>query len=349
MKVAVAAELEYVIKHFKGESIAPPAGKMRRTQASSCSSSGGSTGSAVVSPFTLNLLSREARLERFHKEYSKLSVIDSDPRGVSFATSTDLSYLNRYSNILANEHTLFPPSKDPALYINANRMPFETPHTLVASQAPISDEGLIPWWNVICTHKVSLVMMLTKEIENHIPKADRYWPREVHREEHFGPYRVVLESEELIPDLQLKVRQLSVTGPSSSVGHNEPRGGDDTSNQQKQVHTVTQIQYMGWPDHGIPSSTVAFRNMMERLEQHPVDAPVIVHCSAGIGRTGTLIGYYAVKQCLAKGLLTDRTVYDVVGAMKRSRRGMVQRFDQYNFIYQCLLEELESLSSSTAV
>jgi protein tyrosine phosphatase len=324
--------LEYVIKYLKGESIAPPAGKMRRTQV--CSSS--SVASAAPQ-FSLDMLTREARHERFHKEYSKLSTIDADPR-VNFTTSVELSYLNRYSNILANEHTLFPPSRDPAVYINANRMPFDTPHTLIASQAPICDEGLIPWWHVIFTHNVSLVMMLTREIENHVPKADRYWPREVNQEEQYGPYRVVLESEEHIPELQLKVRQMSVANTNSSSS------SESRENERKSVHTVTQLQYLGWPDHGIPSSTTAFRKMMERLEQHPTDAPVIVHCSAGIGRTGTLIGYYAVKQCLAKGNLTDRTVYEVVGAMKRSRRGMVQRFDQYNFIYQCLFEELESRS-----
>ncbi|CUG93248.1 tyrosine specific protein phosphatase, putative [Bodo saltans] len=314
---------------------------MRRTQASSSSSL-----TSAVPQFSLDKLTREARHERFVKEYSKLSTIDTDPR-VNFTTSVDLSYLNRYSNILANEQTLFPPSKEPAVYINANRMPFDTPHTLIASQAPISDEGLIPWWHVICSYKISLVMMLTREVENHVPKADRYWPREVNQEERYGPYRVVLESEEHIPELQLKVRQLSVAlATRKDSSEDETKREAKEKNEQK--HRVTQLQYLGWPDHGIPSSTVAFRKMMERLEQHPTDAPVIVHCSAGIGRTGTLIGYYAVKQCLATGSLTDRSVYEVVGAMKRSRRGMVQRFDQYNFIYQCLLEELESRASASS-
>lgn len=326
------AALEYVIKYFRGESIAPPAGKMRRT-------SRGASANSSNPPFTIDKLPHEARTERFHKEYSKLCTIDADPR-VSFATSMDLCYLNRYSNILANEQSLFPPSHDPALYINANRMPFETPHTLIASQAPISDEGLIPWWNVIWSYKISLIMMLTKEVENHIPKADRYWPEEVHAEEHHGPYRVILESEQHIPELQLKIRQMSVatSGAQSS----------STSRAEETVHSVTQIQYLGWPDHGIPSSTIAFRKMIERIEQHSTAAPILIHCSAGIGRTGTLIGYYAVKQCLAKGRLTDRTVYDTVLSMKRTRRGMVQRFDQYNFIYQCLLEELDARSAVAA-
>lgn len=204
--------------------------------------------------------------------------------------------------------------------------------------------------------------MLTREIENHIPKADRYWPTQVHEAEHHGPFRVVLESEEYIPELQLRIRQLSVSKtrdgslhdptsrgsmasssasdctppvPSAASSSQIPSGPEDGS-----VHNVTQVHYLGWPDHGIPASTAAFRKMIERVEQHPTDAPIFVHCSAGIGRTGTLIGYYAVKQMLLQGRLTDRTVFETVGAMKHARRGMVQRFDQYHFIYQCLLEEI---------
>jgi protein tyrosine phosphatase len=325
--------LEYVIKVLKGDSIAPPAEKMRRTNSRI------SAGAAAT--FTLEKLPREKRLEQFHKEYTKICTIDADPR-VDFSTSLEFCYLNRYSNILANEQTLFPPSSDPSLYINANRMPFETPHTLIAAQAPISDEGLIPWWRVIMSYKISLVLMLTREIENHVPKADRYWPSEVHESEQHGPFRVVLESEEHFPELMVKLRRLSVVDAEADSRPCHHDADANVHQRSEKVHTLIQVQYLGWPDHGIPTSTAAFRHMIERIEQHPTAAPVLVHCSAGIGRTGTLIGYYVVRHILMSGKLTDRTVYDTVCSMKRSRRGMVQRFDQYHFIYQCLFEELAS-------
>jgi protein-tyrosine phosphatase len=199
------------------------------------------------------------------------------------------------------------------------------PHTLVAAQAPVP-EGLSAWWNTITLQGTSLILMLTKEVERGMLKADRYWPATKDEPLTFGPVEVHLEEQRELPDLQLVIRTLRATRRGA--------GGTNSST------IVTQVQYLGWPDHGIPASAASFHEMIKILEGHPTDAPVIVHCSAGIGRTGTLIGFYAVKKRLESGQLEEQTVFDVVRVMKSSRRGMVQRFDQYYFIYQCLMESL---------
>jgi len=294
----------------------------------------------AAAPFMFHTLPAREQTERAQGEYMKLCRLDTDPRA-DFSTSTRLKYLNRYSDILANQHSIFPTAEvDPRMYICGNRvnLNLNTPHQFVASQAPVAGAGIVSWWNVLLQQRVSLIMMLTKELERGIPKADPYWPAgdAPGSEETFGPFRVLLERLESIPNVpEIVVRHLSVT--STLPGNAAP-------------HKITQLQFRGWPDHGIPDSTTSFRAMMTYMESHPVsEAPIIVHCSAGIGRTGTLIGYYALRRLLERQLLHDKSVMEVVAAMKQSRRGMVQRLDQYIFMYQCLSEDVRAATESQSI
>eukprot|EP00388_Colpodella_angusta_P044187 GDKK01062029.1.p1 GENE.GDKK01062029.1~~GDKK01062029.1.p1 ORF type:complete len:160 (+),score=5.68 GDKK01062029.1:2-481(+) len=113
-------------------------------------------------------------------------------------------------------------------------------------------------------------------------------------------------------------------------------------------HTVKQIQYLGWPDFGVPNDPKTFEYLVQICEATATDkGPIIVHCSAGIGRTGTLMGVYYGRHIFQqkKKKFGDESIrssiIDMLCMMKKTRTGMVQRFEQYQFMLKCLGLETE--------
>nr|ACA34134.1 tyrosine-specific protein phosphatase [Trypanosoma rangeli] len=287
-------------------------------------------GGADRSPFTK--LSLTAQYERMQREFALLQR-QEDPRSISFNTSLKNMSKNRYLDILANEATLYPNSIDStqtpsSYYINGNLIDLGLPHTFVACQAPVVG-GIPDFLSLIYDKKINLVVMITKLREGGIIKADRYWPGENEALSVTIPdasgLMITREPGEVCEaerELQLTRRYLTFQRP------NEP------------PHKLLQVQYTGWPDHGVPQSAAALEALLAIVKASPTTVPVVVHCSAGIGRTGTLIGAYGVLAHLERGTLTDTTVYDVVSTMRRQRFGMVQRVEQYFVIYITLMARL---------
>ena len=122
-----------------------------------------------------------------------------------------------------------------------------------------------------------------------------------------------------------------------------------THTPSRRVRRVWHLQYSGWQDHGCPedvSQYLAFCEEMGALRRHTVseitagvnsNTPVLVHCSAGVGRTGTFIAAHKLNRDLERevdSLEVARTVVE----MRKCRMKMVQTADQYVHIYQCLQE-----------
>ncbi|CCW66949.1 unnamed protein product [Phytomonas sp. Hart1] len=233
---------------------------------------------------------------------------------------------------------------DRFLYINGNLIDLENSPLFVASQAPIAS-GISDFLATLYKYKIQLVIMLTKTVEDEIEKADQYWVSEnnaaLFDDNHvdnteglnstcsslfFRDMKVSLNPEEPYyadKRLDLIYRPLLI----------QPQSGGA-------VMPLLHIQYTGWPDLGVPSSAVALCELFKIVDAYQDTAPVLVHCSAGVGRTGTFIGTYAILQAIRNGRFENETLYQTVMSMRCARYYMVQRIEQYLFMYQIILTKL---------
>ncbi|KIH66456.1 Protein-tyrosine phosphatase [Ancylostoma duodenale] len=193
-------------------------------------------------------------------------------------------------------------------YINANYVNMEIPSSgivnrYIACQGPLAHTSADHWlmvWEQLCTH----IVMLTTTIERGRAKCHQYWPR-LHESHEYGRLLVTCIRDHETPNCSY--REFSVK--------------DRTSKEERRV---TQMQYTAWPDHGVPDDPqhfIAFVDEVRRARAGSVD-PIVVHCSAGIGRTGVLI-LMETAACLVEA---NEPVYplDIVRVMRDQRAMAIQ-------------------------
>lgn len=255
----------------------------------------------------------------------------NQPAEASFREANKLK--NRYGNITAYDHSrvqLPVINDDPDTnYINANWINgYNRERAYIASQGPVPN-SFISFWRMIWAEEIQVVAMVTHEIENNRMKCHRYWP----------------DPTSMPPVKTLQYGSIYVTH-KSSVPHKhfivrefEVRLGDETRH-------LKQFAYTSWPDHGVPLTTaelLGFRNAV-RTSCPDKSKPLLVHCSAGVGRTGTYIAIdRLVEQALDMGGTLD--IDAVVKDMRMARNFMVQTEIQYMFIYRAVLDALSELLS----
>jgi protein tyrosine phosphatase len=272
----------------------------------------------------------------------------------TYSCSNALMAKNRYVNVLpSNSHRvkLAVQGEDPdSDYINACLVPPGvlpgTTTAYVAAQAPVPS-AIGDWWRMVWERKISLVVMLTNLTEDGRTKAHLYWPDE----------GKALQTEELFVVPAKEAFQVGDTVVRTFKVY--PIGNVEDSIE------VTQLHYVAWPDHGVPSnyeSTVSllklYRQFMEGVEYNAEtqEHPVIIHCSAGIGRTGCMIAADIILEYLQAARASGQqdpelTVFDVLVKLRGFRGGMVQTVVQYKFIHgfvQHCLEEGHLLKSDSS-
>nr|XP_022306912.1 receptor-type tyrosine-protein phosphatase T-like [Crassostrea virginica] len=218
--------------------------------------------------------------------------------------------------ILRREHGI---STD---YINANYINgTDTEKQYIASQGP-KQNTLNDFWAMIWQENVTQIVMLTNLKEGVKLKCTQYWPEKMKARLHGD---IVIKNVEEKEYAFYVIRKLTVS-----------------LKEQKKSRVVTQYHYTTWPDHGTPDplSLVVFYSHVLRTKTNQNKAPVVVHCSAGIGRTGTYIALDALyKSGKASGKIN---VAEYVKVMRSNRMNMVQTYEQYMTIFLALNEEFKA-------
>ncbi|KAK0064948.1 receptor-type tyrosine-protein phosphatase alpha, partial [Biomphalaria pfeifferi] len=228
---------------------------------------------------------------------------------------------NRYGNIIAYDHTrvvLDVEGEDiHDDYINANYIDgYNKKKVYIAAQGP-SRPTVNDIWRMAWKENSKSIIMLTNSTESGKKKCDQYWPDTGC--EQYGNISVQLLNTDVLPDFTVRTFLISKGGQSKYL---------------KQFH------YTAWPDHGVPRfghSLLLFRQKI-RLYDSLDSGTLIVHCSAGVGRTGTYIAIDTqLEKAKSEGIID---VFNFVHLMRTQRVNMVQTLEQYVFVYDCLLEAL---------
>lgn len=111
---------------------------------------------------------------------------------------------------------------------------------------------------------------------------------------------------------------------------------------------ITHFQYREWPDHGLPSSPAGFLRLVQLVCQVDTGTPIVVHCSAGIGRTGTFCTVHSISCMMTAhfnlhGALPPINIVRTILNFRDQRPGMVQNKDQFIFCYMSILQEYTRL------
>nr|XP_055069012.1 protein tyrosine phosphatase receptor type Fa isoform X9 [Misgurnus anguillicaudatus] len=228
---------------------------------------------------------------------------------------------NRYANVIAYDHSrvvLNPVDGVPGSdYINANYIDgYRKQNAYIATQGPLP-ETLSDFWRMVWEQRTSTIVMMTRLEEKSRVKCDQYWPSR--GTETYGMIQVTMLDTVELATYSVRTFALYKNGSSEK-------------------REVRQFQFMAWPDHGVPEYPTPILAFLRRVKAcNPSDAgPMVVHCSAGVGRTGCFIVIEAMLERMKHEKSVD--IYGHVTCMRAQRNYMVQTEDQYIFIHEALLE-----------
>ncbi|KAM9239567.1 receptor-type tyrosine-protein phosphatase C isoform 2-T2 [Leptosomus discolor] len=231
---------------------------------------------------------------------------------------------NRYIDILPYDHNRVELSEIPgdpgSDYINASYIDgFKEPRKYIAAQGP-KDETMDDFWRMIWEQKATIIVMVTRCEEGKRNKCAQYWPSMENGSATYGDIIVKINESKTCPDYV--IQKLHITN-----GRERTAGRD-----------ITHIQFTSWPDHGVPEDPHLLLKLRRRVNalSNFFSGPIVVHCSAGVGRTGTYIGIDAMLEGLDAEGRVD--VYGYVVKLRRQRCLMVQVESQYILIHQALVE-----------
>ncbi|XP_058983344.1 tyrosine-protein phosphatase non-receptor type 9 isoform X2 [Musca domestica] len=254
---------------------------------------------------------------------------------------------NRYTDVLCYDHSRVVLSRvdgdDVSDYINANFVDgYKQKNAYISTQGPLPKTSQ-DFWRMIWEQHCLVIVMTTRVMERGRVKCGQYWEPAENSSLEFGNFHV---------------RTLSIeTNEDYTVASLELR-----NTKTDEVRNVSHWQFTSWPDYGVPSSAMAMITFLQKVREkqaqmvqslgdtwagHPRGPPIVVHCSAGIGRTGTFI---TLDICISR--LEDVGTADIRGTVEKiraQRAYSIQMPDQYVFCHLALIEYAISRGMLTAV
>ncbi|XP_013189154.1 tyrosine-protein phosphatase corkscrew [Amyelois transitella] len=207
----------------------------------------------------------------------------------------------------------------------------------VKDKVYVAAQGCLPntkddFWRMIWQEDIRIIAMITNEYENGKKKCERYWPMSS-CEERFGDLLVKSITETHYEDYLLREF--------------------DVCDDKNTCRTVYQFQFTAWPDHGTPSESDGVLNFIADINRRmyhimqsknaPEQNILCVHCSAGVGRTGTFIVLdMLIDKIKSSGFNCEIDVHSTVKLVRAQRSGMVQNKSQYRFIYLALQDYIDN-------
>uniref|UniRef100_A0A0K0DSA6 Protein-tyrosine phosphatase n=1 Tax=Strongyloides stercoralis TaxID=6248 RepID=A0A0K0DSA6_STRER len=265
----------------------------------------------VLKEFITNL--SKYTIQQIYKEYSELkSTIFSDHTKVAFDQNMNK---NRYKDIVCCDQTRVVLNGD-IDYIHANYVGNKLlPDKIICCQAPM-DATVNEFWKMVVQEKVIVITKLCQIMENNKPRCYQYWPVQVGQSLQFGNVIVKhLITEQTDPSYALIKLQV-------------------IEEQLKVNMAVEIINWSDWPDRLVPRNSTTLLKLLRKLQTYK--GVMIIHCSAGIGRTGTV----AALHIIMNKILNKQSfiVYDVVKTLRSQRPQSVQTDIQYLFIFKVIAD-----------
>uniref|UniRef100_A0A8C0BFK3 protein-tyrosine-phosphatase n=1 Tax=Buteo japonicus TaxID=224669 RepID=A0A8C0BFK3_9AVES len=227
---------------------------------------------------------------------------------------------NRYGNIIAYDHSrvrLQPIEGETSSdYINGNYIDgYHRPNHYIATQGPMQ-ETIYDFWRMVWHENTASIVMVTNLVEVGRVKCCKYWPDDT---DIYKDIKVTLIETELLAEYV--IRTFAV----------EKRGVHE-------IREIRQFHFTGWPDHGVPYHATGLLGFVRQVKSKspPNAGPLVVHCSAGAGRTGCFIVIDIMLDMAEREGVVD--IYNCVRELRSRRVNMVQTEEQYVFIHDAILE-----------
>ncbi|XP_039948080.1 tyrosine-protein phosphatase 99A isoform X2 [Bactrocera tryoni] len=268
----------------------------------------------------------------FSREYEAIQNESIDDLPCEHSQHPENKRKNRYLNITAYDHSRVhlhptPGQKKNLDYINANFIDgYQKSRAFIGTQGPLPDT-FDCFWRMIWEQRVSIIVMITNLVERGRRKCDMYWPKD--GVETYGVIQVKMVDEEVMSTYTVRTLQIKHLKLKKKKQCNAEK-------------IVYQYHYTNWPDHGTPDHPLPVLDFVKKSSAaNPDDAgPIVVHCSAGVGRTGTYIVLDAMLKQIQQKLVVN--VFGFLRHIRIQRNFLVQTEEQYIFIHDALVEAIAS-------
>ena len=277
-----------------------------------------------------------------HEEYAEIKARAASG-SFNHARSLENAAKNRYTDVLCYDHSRVilnaETNESGSDYINANYVDgYKQPKAFIFSQGPLP-RTFVDYWQLVWEQQVMVIVMTTKTIERHRTKCGQYWPEDVGESLIIGENKFIVTSTQVENNEDFIVTFLELNNVET-----------------EEIRQIAHFQFVSWPDYGVPESAMSMLTFLQRVREkqvqllaesvgqgtlnwaqgHELGPPMVIHCSAGIGRTGTFATLdISIRKFEATGKVDIRSTVEQI---RTQRAFSIQMPDQYVFCHLAFLE-----------